>query len=127
MPKRYCLVNLAPRFAVPNSYYRVFLNFLFGYDMAKPQTKRPLQQKNLDELRSGDAQKNPIPQKLRLPAAIATILVVLLVFFGKVLGPAKTFQAGDIIASESIMPYLNAAKADGQNVPQWIPNIFCGM
>jgi hypothetical protein len=93
--------------------------------MAQPQTKRP-QQKNLQELRTSES-KNPIPEKFRLPAAIVAILVVLLLFFGKVLGPNKTFQAGDIIASESIIPYLNAAKTVGQNVPQWIPNIFGGM
>lgn len=93
--------------------------------MAQTPAKKP-QQKHLDELRTGGS-KNPIPEKLRMPAAIVTILIVLLVFFGKVLSPEKTFQAGDIIASESILPYLNAAKAAGQNVPQWIPNIFCGM
>lgn len=93
--------------------------------MAQPQTKKP-QQKNLQELRSGGS-KNPIPEKFRTAAAIAAILLVALVFFGKVLSPQKTFQAGDIIASESIEPYLRAAQAAGQNVPQWIPNIFCGM
>lgn len=68
-----------------------------------------------------------IPPKVRKPLAIILIALSLLVFFGKVLSSEKTFNAGDNIASESILPYLHAAQAVGQSVPQWIPNIFCGM
>lgn len=68
-----------------------------------------------------------IPQKAKGPLAAILLLLGLILFFGKVLSSEKTFNAGDNIASEAVLPYLNAAQADGQDVPQWIPNIFCGM
>ncbi len=86
--------------------------------------------KTLSEMRTHSAPQgidNIIPVKARTPLAIILIALSLLVFFGKVLSSEKTFNAGDNIASESILPYLNAAQAAGQAVPQWIPNIFCGM
>lgn len=68
-----------------------------------------------------------IPAKAKGPLAAIILLLALIVFFGKVLSSDKTFNAGDNVASEAVLPYLHAAEAAGQNVPQWIPNIFCGM
>lgn len=87
-------------------------------------------QRSLDEIRSTDTTKTSggsIPEKLRTPLAIISILAAVLIFFGGVLSKDKTFNAGDNLASEAVVPYLKAAEASGTSVPQWIPNIFCGM
>lgn len=68
-----------------------------------------------------------VPAKARGPLAALILMVALLLFFGKALSPDKTFNAGDNKASEAVLPYLNAAQDAGQDVPQWIPNIFAGM
>jgi len=68
-----------------------------------------------------------IPEKARTPLSILALFISLLIFFNGVLGKDKAFNAGDNIASGSMLPYLQAAQAAGQDVPQWIPNIFCGM
>jgi hypothetical protein len=65
--------------------------------------------------------------RMRALLAAGIQLVVLLGIFGSVLSPQKTFNAGDNIASEAVLPYLKAAQESGTSVPQWIPNIFCGM
>ncbi|MDP4221480.1 MAG: YfhO family protein, partial [Bacteroidota bacterium] len=87
------------------------------------------QQKSIDDVRklSSSSKGSMIPEKARGPLSILAIFIALLVFFNGVLGTNKAFNAGDNIASESIVPYINAAQAAGQSVPQWIPNIFCGM
>ncbi len=86
------------------------------------------QQKSLNEVRNSSASKGTmIPEKARGPLSILAIFIALLIFFNGVLGSGKAFNAGDNIASESIVPYLKAAQVAGQSVPQWIPNIFCGM
>jgi hypothetical protein len=93
----------------------------------KPAVK-PRQQKSVSELRNPPKErKSMIPEKARTPLSILLLFLSLLVFFNGVLGKDKAFNAGDNTASESIVPYLKAAQAAGQDVPQWIPNIFCGM
>lgn len=94
--------------------------------MAQQRQAQP-KQKSLDDVRKGGTSGGSIPEKWRTPLAIASIFLVLLVFFNGVLSKDKAFHAGDNIASESILPYLKAAQAAGTAVPQWIPNIFCGM
>ncbi len=87
------------------------------------------QTKSLNEIRNpqSESKSSGIPEKARGPLAILAIFVALLIFFNGVLGKDKAFNAGDNTASESIVPYITAAQAAGQSVPQWIPNIFCGM
>lgn len=68
-----------------------------------------------------------IPEKFRDAIAVVLLFLSLLIFFGKVLDSTHTFNAGDNIASESFKPFVEKAAANGQNVPQWIPNIFSGM
>ena len=86
------------------------------------------QQKSLNEVRNSSTSKSPvIPEKARGPLSVLAIFIALLIFFNGVLGTGKAFNAGDNIASESIVPYIKAAQVAGQSVPQWIPNIFCGM
>ncbi|MEI8134907.1 MAG: YfhO family protein [bacterium] len=91
-----------------------------------PKTK---QSKTLSVLRnpSTTPSKSLIPDKARTPLSILLLFIALLIFFNGVLGKDKAFNAGDNIASQSIVPYITAAQAAGQSVPQWIPNIFCGM
>jgi hypothetical protein len=87
------------------------------------------QQKSISELRnpSSSPKKSMIPEKMQGPLSVLALFVALLIFFGGVLGKDKAFNAGDNVASESIVPYIKAAQAVGESVPQWIPNIFCGM
>jgi hypothetical protein len=95
----------------------------------KKPTPQAKQQKSLNELRSPSsaAKASMIPPKAQGPLSILAILIALLIFFSGVLGSDKVFNAGDNIASESMDPYIKAAAAVGISVPQWIPNIFCGM
>ncbi len=68
-----------------------------------------------------------IPEKWRDPVAILAIFVALLIFFRNVLNATHVFNAGDNLAFEALLPFLKAAEAQGYSMPQWIPNIFCGM
>jgi hypothetical protein len=96
--------------------------------MAQQKPLQPRKQTTAADLhkQSGSSGAS-IPEKFRTPLAIISIFVALLVFFNGVLSTEKAFNAGDNIASQSILPYLKAAQAAGTSVPQWIPNIFCGM
>src|SRR5438105_4749205 len=93
------------------------------------QQRTQTKQKTIQEIRTPKVttRKSMIPEKARTPLSILTLFLALLIFFNGVLGKDKAFNAGDNVASESMLPYLHAAQAAGQNVPQWIPNIFCGM
>ena len=96
----------------------------------KKQASQGKQSKSLNELRNPTQPKSTggiVPEKARTPLAIAVIFISLLIFFNGVLGSDKAFKAEDNVASESILPYLKAAQSAGRSVPQWIPNIFCGM
>ena len=68
-----------------------------------------------------------IPEKWRGPAAILAIFLSLLIFFRGVLDSTHVFNAGDNLAYDALLPFLKAAAAQGYSMPQWIPNIFCGM
>src|SRR3954468_16819500 len=68
-----------------------------------------------------------IPERWRDPVAILIIFLSLIFFFRGVLDSSHTFNAGDNVASDSFKPFLEADAAQGDDTPQWIPNIFCGM
>src|SRR5947208_6179776 len=89
------------------------------------RTRVGAMQREEDNLSQGLAKA--IPEKWRDPVAIIFIFLSLLFFFRGVLDSTHTFQAGDNIASDSFKPFLESAKAQGDPMPQWIPNIFCGM
>jgi hypothetical protein len=67
---------------------------------------------------------NIIPPKFHLLSAILIILLLFLVFLSPMFFGNKTFQSGDILASKSMVPYINGHK-DGFTL--WNPLIFCGM
>ena len=67
---------------------------------------------------------NIIPPKFHTLAAILTIIVLFLIFLAPMFFGGKTFQSGDIIASKSMVPYVDNHK-DGFTL--WNPLIFCGM
>jgi len=103
-----------------------------------PKNRRPSQQNRTTRTHIGskeisqsssDSMLGFIPEKFRDVTAVAMIFLALILFFafGKVLDSTHTFNAGDNVASESFKPFVEAAKEQGQNVPQWIPNIFSGM
>ena len=98
--------------------------------MAQKKPAPQAKQRTLKEIRNPSSESKGagmIPEKARGPLSILTLFVALLIFFNGVLGSNKAFHAQDNTASESIVPYIKAAQAAGDNVPQWIPNIFSGM
>src|SRR5581483_1458269 len=68
-----------------------------------------------------------LPEKWRDLAAVVAIFLSLIIFFRGVLDSSHVFNAGDNLAFDALRPFLDAAKAQGYAMPQWIPNIFCGM
>src|ERR1039457_41780 len=81
----------------------------------KKETDKGLNSFNLD---------NIIPPKFHLLSAIVIILLLFLVFLSPMFFGGKTFQSGDILASKSMVPYIQNHK-DGFTL--WNPLIFCGM
>lgn len=68
-----------------------------------------------------------IPERWRDVVALVLLFASLLVFFRGVLDKEHVFNAGDNVAFESLRPFLDTAKAQGDATPQWMPNIFTGM
>lgn len=81
----------------------------------KKETDKGLNRFNLD---------NIIPPKFHLLSSILIILLLFLVFLSPMFFGGKTFQSGDILASRSMVPYIDNHK-DGFTL--WNPLIFCGM
>jgi hypothetical protein len=77
--------------------------------------------------RSKSAEPVPsIPDRLQTPAAIATIVLSLILFFQEVIFQKKSFYPPDTVASMSFQTLL--ADAEQQGIfPLWNPYIFCGM
>lgn len=103
--------------------------------MATAQKQRPAVKTSRSQIGSMKVSTNAdgrsigdfIPEKWRDLVAIALLFLSLIVFFRGVLDSSHTFNAGDNIAFESLKPFLEQSKAQGDNTPQWIPNIFGGM
>ena len=94
----------------------------------KKQTSRThIGAKQLDQGEVSRSLGRYIPEKWRDPVAVLLIFLSLIFFFRGVLDSTHTFSAGDNVASDSFKPFLDASKAQGNDMPQWIPNIFCGM
>jgi len=67
---------------------------------------------------------NLIPPKFHILAAALVVIVLFLIFLNPMYFGGKTFQSGDIIASESAKPYV---LKDREEFSLWNPHIFCGM
>lgn len=67
---------------------------------------------------------NFIPAKYHILAAALIVIVLFLIFLNPMYFGGKTFQSGDIIASESAKPYLLKYH---EEFSLWNPHIFCGM
>ena len=65
-----------------------------------------------------------IPQKYHVLAAILVIIILFLIFLNPLYFGDKTFQAGDILTSKSLQPYV---ENHGAGYTLWDPYIFCGM
>ncbi len=65
-----------------------------------------------------------LPQKYHVLAVILVIFILSLAFFNPLYFGGKTFESGDIIASRSMVPYIEN-HTDGFTL--WNPLIFCGM
>ena len=67
---------------------------------------------------------NFIPPKYHILSAALIAIVLFLIFLNPMYFGGKTFQSGDIIASESAKPYI---LKDHEEFTLWNPHIFCGM
>ncbi len=65
-----------------------------------------------------------IPRKYHVLAVILVIFILFLIFLNPLYFGGKTFQAGDIVTSKSLQPYVQNHE-DGYTL--WDPYIFCGM
>lgn len=65
-----------------------------------------------------------IPQKYHVLTVILVILVLFLIFLNPMYFGGKTFQSGDILATESAKPYISK---DREAFSLWNPHIFCGI
>lgn len=65
-----------------------------------------------------------LPEKYHIPLVLLIILSLFLVFLSPMYFGGKSFQSGDIIASQSMTSYL---EKDREGFTLWNPYIFCGM
>lgn len=65
-----------------------------------------------------------IPQKYHVLTVALVVIILFLIFLNPLYFGGKTFQSGDIIASESAKPYI---LKDREGFSLWNPHIFCGM
>jgi hypothetical protein len=65
-----------------------------------------------------------IPAKYHILFAALLIIILFLIFLSPMYFGGKTFQSGDIIASESSIPYIQKER---EGFSLWNPHIFCGM
>ena len=65
-----------------------------------------------------------IPQKYHILTVVIIIFILFLIFLNPLYFGGKTFQSGDIIASESAKPYI---LKDREGFSLWNPHIFLGM
>ena len=84
------------------------------------KTQKPAKQTFL----SGFDLNNIIPQKYHVLTVALVVLILFLIFLNPLYFGGKTFQSGDIIASESAKPYV---LKDREGFSLWNPHIFLGM
>lgn len=65
-----------------------------------------------------------IPPKYHILTVALVVIILFLIFLNPLYFGGKTFQSGDIIASESAKPYV---LKDREGFSLWNPHIFCGM
>jgi len=65
-----------------------------------------------------------IPPKYHVLTVVLVIFILFLIFLNPMYFGGKTFQSGDILASESVKPYV---LKDREGFSLWNPHIFCGM
>ena len=65
-----------------------------------------------------------VPRKYHVLAVILILFILFLIFLNPLYFGGKTFQAGDIVTSRSLTPYVQNHKG---GFTLWDPYIFCGM
>lgn len=65
-----------------------------------------------------------LPEKYHIPVILGILVILFLIFLKPMFFDGKTFESGDIMASESAQPYL---QKDRDGFTLWNPHIFCGM
>ena len=65
-----------------------------------------------------------IPSKVSCFHVALVVIILFFIFLNPMYFGGKTFQSGDIIASESAKPYV---LKDREGFSLWNPHIFCGM
>ena len=68
--------------------------------------------------------KSIIPVKYHTPLILLAIFAVFMIYYAPMYFEGQTFQAGDIITSQSARSYINDEHED---FTLWYPYIFCGM
>lgn len=88
--------------------------------------KTPVKQagKQNDTLASSFSLSHYIPEKYHIPMVIGIVVVLFLIFLNPLYFGGKTFSSSDIVASESMHPYL---QKDRDGFTLWNPHIFLGM
>lgn len=92
--------------------------------MAKVKKETKVQKPTKQTLLSSFDINKIIPPKYQILAAVIIIIVLFLIFLNPMYFGGKTFQSGDIIASESAKPYIEKER---EGFSLWNPHIFCGM
>jgi hypothetical protein len=68
--------------------------------------------------------ENILPEKYHVLAVLLVLVILFLAFLSPMYFGGKTFQSGDILASNAAQPYIEKER-DGFTL--WNPHIFCGM
>ena len=84
------------------------------------KAQKPVKQNSLSKFQINEL----IPQKYHILSVVIIIFILFLIFLNPLYFGDKTFQSGDIIASESAKPYI---LKDREGFSLWNPHIFCGM
>lgn len=90
--------------------------------MAK--TKQPRKSTQQNSFLSNFSLNDILPEKYHIPVIMGILVILFLIFLKPLFFDGKTFESGDIVASESAQSYLQKAR-DGFTL--WNPHIFCGM
>lgn len=92
--------------------------------MAKSKKETKLQKAEKQTIFSKFEINNIIPHKYHILTVVIIIFILFLIFLNPLYFGGKTFQSGDIIASESAKPYV---LKDREGFSLWNPHIFLGM
>ncbi len=92
--------------------------------MTKVKKRTAAQKNTKDNFLSKFNLEELIPQKHHVWVVILTLIILFLIFLNPLYFGNKTFQSGDIIATNAMHTYI---ENHGEGYTLWNPLIFCGM